>query len=192
MGYRHYFYAVPKTQIEAIRKCETNEEFCGWAESAGYEVDRYEDDPPYMPVYHLGKELYCFGKYVDWAFTMQGKNESIFSTEELQEHYEDYRPVICSQEDFFSVIDIYRKKIASYLESLLSDEKDMPSEQKCKRDIEERFDLWENCMGYYTVDTDLKKSYITSSWLYEYSIFELVRLYKTFDWDNDALVLIGW
>ena len=32
----------------------------------------------------------------------------------------------------------------------------------------------------------------TNSWSYEYSIFELVRLYKTFDWENDNLVLMGW
>ena len=27
---------------------------------------------------------------------------------------------------------------------------------------------------------------------YEYAIFELVRLYKIFDWENDDLVLVGW
>jgi hypothetical protein len=32
---------------------------------------------------------------------------------------------------------------------------------------------------------------INRSGLYEYAIFELVRVYKTFDWENDALVLIG-
>lgn len=29
-------------------------------------------------------------------------------------------------------------------------------------------------------------------WDYEYAIFELVRLYKSFDWENDELVLVGW
>lgn len=192
MGYRHYFHAVPKTQIEAIRKCKTNEEFCEWAESAGYEIDRCEDEPTYVPVYRLGEEIYEFGKYVEWAFAMQEKNESIFSSEELKECYEDYTPILCSKEDFLSVIDIYKKKIASYLESLLSNDEYATAEQKCQRDIKDRLDEWKNTFGYSPVNTDLDKAYITKSWLYEYSIFELVRLYKTFDWENDALMLVGW
>lgn len=137
MGYRHYFHAVPKTQIEAIRKCKTNEEFCEWAESAGYDIDRCEDEPTYVPVYRLGEEIYEFGKYVEWAFAMQEKNESIFISEELNKCYEDYTPVLCSKEDFLSVIDIYKKKIASYLESLLSNDEYATAEQKCQKDIAE-------------------------------------------------------
>lgn len=33
---------------------------------------------------------------------------------------------------------------------------------------------------------------VTNSWKYEYSIFELVKIYKTFDWDNDVLVYYGY
>jgi hypothetical protein len=33
---------------------------------------------------------------------------------------------------------------------------------------------------------------ITNSWKYEYGIFELVRIYKTFDWENDLLIYYGF
>lgn len=33
---------------------------------------------------------------------------------------------------------------------------------------------------------------VTTSWKYEYNIFELVRIYKTFDWENDILVYYGY
>jgi len=36
------------------------------------------------------------------------------------------------------------------------------------------------------------KDEITSSWKYEYSIFELVRIYKTFDWENNVMVHYGY
>lgn len=33
---------------------------------------------------------------------------------------------------------------------------------------------------------------ITTSWKYEYSLFELVRIWKTFDWKSNILILYGW
>jgi len=37
-----------------------------------------------------------------------------------------------------------------------------------------------------------KGDHITDSWKYEYNIFELVRIYKTFDWENDIMVYYGY
>ena len=192
MGYRHYFYAVPKSQIEEIRNCKTNEEFCDWAEKNGYDVERYEGEEPYCAVYHIGKEIYEFGKYVDWAFKMQERNESIFSSDELKERYSDYDPVLCSQDDFLAVINIYRDKIASYLQECLTDEEKITSEQQCKKDVKDRLYYWKNSFNHFPINTDLSNPKICNSWLYEYAIFELVRVYKTFDWQNDCLVLLGW
>jgi hypothetical protein len=192
MGYRHYFYAIPKKQIEGIRNCKTNEEFCTWAEKAGYEVEREEDEEPWVTVYHLGREIYEFGKYVDWAFDMQNKNESIFTYDELKERYSDYDPVICSKDDFLAAIDNYKQKIISYLEGCLEEEEGSTSEQKCVRDVKDRLYEWKNPYKYAAVDINDDRSCITTSWLYEYAIFELVRKYKTFDWENDCLVLLGW
>lgn len=197
MGYRHYFYSLPKTQIEEIKKCKTNDEFCDWAESKGYEVSRYKGEAPYCEVYNIGKEIYEFGKYVDWAFKMQEKNESIFTTEELKERYEDYAPVICTQEDFLFAIDCYKQKIIDYYKSLFElDEREkhhkITIEEKCKHHVKSQLGEWENGFGLCPIDTDLSHSYINRSWLYEYGIFELVRTYKTFDWKNNTLVLLGW
>lgn len=192
MGYRHYFYELPKTELEEIKKCKTNEEFCDWAESRGYEVGRYEGEKPYCAVYHIGKEIYEFGKYVDWAFKMQEKNDSIFDSEELKEQYVDYEPVLCSQEDFLFAINEYKQNIINYYKSLLEEEEGVPIEYKCKRHIKNQLGEWQNNFGICPIDTNLERQTINRSWLYEYSIFELVRVYKTFDWENNSLVLLGW
>lgn len=42
------------------------------------------------------------------------------------------------------------------------------------------------------IDLDENRERITGDWSYEYAIFELVRLYKVFDWENNELVLVGW
>lgn len=194
MGYRHYFYSVPKTQIDEIKQCKTNNEFCDWAEAKGYEVGRYEGEEPHCSVYKIGKEIYEFGKYVDWAFKMQEKNESIFGSEELKQRYVDYQPVLCSQEDFVFAINTYKQNIIDYYKGLLEEDKatKIPIEQKCKYHIESKLSEWENGFGICPIDTDLKRETINRSWLYEYAIFELVRVYKTFDWENNTLVLLGW
>lgn len=194
MGYRHYFYSVPKTQIAEIKRCKTNDEFCDWAETKGYEVERYEGEEPHCSIYKIGKEIYEFGKYVGWAFKMQSKNESIFGSEELNQRYANHQPVLCSQEDFVFAINTYKQSIIDYYKGLLEEDKEtkLTIEQKRKYYIESKLDEWENGFGLCPIDTDLKRETINRSWLYEYAIFELVRVYKTFDWESNALVLLGW
>jgi len=194
MGYRHYFYGLPKAQIGEIKQCKTNEEFCDWAESKGYEVERYDGEKPWVSVYKIGRELCEFGKYVDWAFDMQENNESIFGNQELKERYSDYAPVICTKEDFLFAINKYKEKVVAYYKGLLEGDKEsrLPIEERWKRHIEGQLTEWKNGFGYCAVNTDLSAKRITDSWLYEYAIFELVRVYKTFDWQNNTLVLLGW
>ena len=40
MGYRHYLYAIPKKQVEAIQSCKTNEDLVKVAELYGYKIDK--------------------------------------------------------------------------------------------------------------------------------------------------------
>lgn len=193
MGYRHYFYSIPKTEIEEIKRCKSIDDFCKFCIAHNYEVVDYGEGDSFVPVYNLGKEIYEFGKDVDWAFNLQEKNESIFGNAELKQQYDDYCPVVCTQEDFLFVIDEYKKKIINYYKKLLQEDgtHKLTNEQRWKWHLENQLWEWENEFGFSAVNTDLSKSFITNSWLYEYSIFELVRQYKTFDFENNALVLIG-
>lgn len=194
MGYRHYFYSVPKKEIEEIKQCKTKEKLLEWAKTKGYKTDDCEDDL-YFPSYRIGKEIYEFGKHVDWAFKMQEKNESIYGNGELKEFYNDERPVICSQDDFLTAIKIYKENIINYYKGLLEEEdkySKLTIEQRCRNHIENQLSEWENDFRLCPINTDLKVERINDSWLYEYAIFELVRVYKAFDWKNDTLVLLGW
>lgn len=72
MGYRYRFYAVPKTEIKEIQKCKTNKDWCDFARRNGYRTEYSDyDENDYFPPYNIGKELYDFGKYVDFAHDMQ-------------------------------------------------------------------------------------------------------------------------
>ena len=60
-------------------------------------------------------------------------------------------------------------------------------------EIRDKLDAWSGkYFGILPIDLDESRERITGDWSYEYAIFELVRLYKIFDWENDELVLVGW
>ncbi|WP_218964433.1 hypothetical protein, partial [Bacillus velezensis] len=44
----------------------------------------------------------------------------------------------------------------------------------------------------WALNTDINDSWLTSSWKYEYSIFELVRLLKTIDFEKETILFYGW
>ena len=62
-----------------------------------------------------------------------------------------------------------------------------------KQEAQNKIDSWSGkYFGISPIDLDENKEQIAGDWSYEYAIFELVRLYKIFDWENDELVLMGW
>lgn len=200
MGYRHYLYTVPKKQVAEIRACKSNKDWIDFAERYGY---MYDADVDGLAPYEIGTELYELGKYSEIAFKLESERPSLFTSEELKERYSDYGFALLTKDDFKAVIEAYRQKIIAYLESLLNPEDDpiIPSklskeERKhltIEHEIQDKIDSWSGkYFGILPIDLDETKERITGDWSYEYAIFELVRLYKIFDWENDDLVLVGW
>ena len=200
MGYRHYLYAVPKKQVAEIRTCKTIKDWIDFAKRHGY---RYDEDDEWFPPYRVGKELYELGKYSEIGFKLESERPSLFTSEELKERYSDDGFSLLTKDDFKAVIEEYRQKIINWLESLLNvDERICFSEEltkeqyqfeTLKQEVQDKIDSWSGkYFGISPIDLDESRERITGDWSYEYAIFELVRLYKIFDWGNDDLVLVGW
>ena len=200
MGYRHYLYAVPKKQVAEIQACKTIKDWIDFAKRHDY---RYDEDDEYLPPYRVGKELYELGKYSEIGFKLESERPSLFTSEELKEKYSDDGFALLTKDDFKAVIEAYRQKIIDWLESLLNPEDDpiIPSELSkeerkhltIEREIQDKIDSWSGkYFGISPIDLDESRERITGDWSYEHAIFELVRLYKIFDWENDDLVLVGW
>lgn len=201
MGYRHYLYAIPKKQVEEIQACRTNKDWIDFAESYGYKVDYNicDDGSGYFAPYNVGTELYELGKYSEIGFKLESERPSLFTSDELKGEYEDYGFALLTKDDFKAVIEFYRQKIIAWFKHLLNPEEDsiipskLPKEETWQHVIEDKIDSWSGkYLGIFPIDLDDNKERITGDWSYEYAIFELVRLYKAFDWENDDLVLIGW
>ena len=205
MGYRHYLYAVPKKQVAEIQACKTNDDLCKFAENYGYKVNRNYcgDGSGWVSPHKIGKELYDLGKYSEIGFKLESKRPSLFTSKELKERYSDDGFALLTKDDFKAVIEAYRQKIIKWLQSLLnvdericfSDEltKEQYQFETLKQETQDKLDSWSGkYFGISPIDLDESRERITGDWSYEYAIFELVRVYKTFDWENDDLVLVGW
>ena len=43
---------------------------------------------------------------------------------------------------------------------------------------------------YFNIDLSDRKL-VSGSWMYKYAIFDMIFIYKTFDWENDLMVVYG-
>lgn len=212
MGYRQYFYEVDKSKIEGIRQCQTEEELYNFCIKNGIDCDRYEYDDGEinycMPVYRLGKEIFEFGKYYENGEEIYKHGDSLFASNELNERYSDYGAIICDENAILCAIEWQKQHIIKMYENLVNntfeesyeryaypsdiDDKELHY-QRLLRHCKDYLYWWDPKFGGFSaVDMDKEKDGIVHSWLYEHTIFDLVRIYKTFDWENKCLLLCGW
>lgn len=213
MGYRTYIYSIPKREYNKIKSMSPNQlvDF--------YNIEVEEDGHWYRGVYEFGQELYEFGKYTD--FNPPKKSHSpFFKNKETRGRYEEYNFEVVTKDFLAYIIDTYKDEVKShYNNMLLPFFGDKPSkflnslkteyeypEKNYKFDFtkitqEEQnsmFKIIEHIRGMRTEWTQLtpfnleNEQSITTSWKYEYGIFELVRIYKSFDWKRNIMYYAGW
>ena len=141
-----------------------------------------EDNSPYYPDFHT--QLYELGKYFEftkgivpfYSFDIYKECECefyIMSKEELKELIIDYHEIIYQ----------YFERMAQGVEDEITPE----------QHIKEKARKW--CSKFhdpYYLDQEKTDGEIVNSWSYEYAIFNLVYIYRTFDWENDYLIYSAW
>jgi len=199
MGYRTYIGKIAKTEWEKITDLSKKEL---------YKIHDENPEDGWVGPYDICKPLYEFGKYTEFD---DGKYYTpFFRNNETQEYYNgDHDFHIVGKEYLELIIKHYSQKIKSYYSDMLksfSDDNgrfdikslDTPENKKgvmecighC-RDLALEWGIsgWFEDSLPYNLENG---GSVTTSWKYEYSIFELVRLYKTFDWENDLLIYYGY
>lgn len=206
MGYRHYFYKVKKADVETVKDM-TNEQLVKYAEANGVEVDEW-DGHKYVNFINdkfLNKvEVYCLGKlyWDDTAELIYNKGTPLFSVPEVQKVFEEYVPYVVGKEGLLEAIRIYHDKVLKFYKSLLVDgeERRLPFGITLTVDDVKSVDKVLECISdkirdisYGIVDTNNSNKWeVTSSWDYEYAIFNLVHILKSIDWEQDTLLFYGW
>ena len=208
MGYRHYFYKVSKKDVEEIRNLTYPEllEYCK-KNSRGYEEEDYGDDELeiYIDIHKMVPQVtvFEFGKYYENAEAIQKHSEKLFTDESVMERFEDYEPHISGEKALECAIEWQIGKIRSHFESLLWTDEEMKKKVDDFEHYDERsqFDRllndarrkareWgDKRLLPFSLDRDRP---MIGSWLYEYTIFELVKLHREMDWEKDCLLFYGW
>lgn len=100
-----------------------------------------------------------------------------------------------------NVIEDYRKIVfESYKKCFEVSRKLCKKEEVAEEDLTKLFmefcgkvSEWEGkYLKPYWLDEDSTDGFISRSWKYEYAIFNLVYIYRSFDFENDFLIFSGW
>jgi hypothetical protein len=214
MGYRNYFAIIEKDKADNILNASKEEqirfivdgirnEYKSNPQYAEDEVAEYletgEVDYWRMKNYIGLQEIHECGKYFDYE-----------TSDEIKEDCKDYSDddtefciiqpkalLICAEHYKQNAAKWWRNLIRSLDmtdEEIKEDWKNYPGgkrpdiKQKLEwhvRDLEDK--------GINILNTDLNDKYsLTTSWLYEYTMFELIHLYKSIDWNKYYLVWLGY
>jgi hypothetical protein len=203
MGYRHYFYKVKKADVETIKDMDY-EQLKKYVTERGRE---FVDDENYVNFDDVisQTEVHEFGKlyWDNTAKRIYDKGTPLFSKKETQDAFDDYNPYIVGKEGLLEAISIYQEKVLNYYKGLLVDGEerqllfgitltveDVKSMDKVLEHLSDKISRISYC-GIANIDEDSKWQ-VTSSWEYEHSIFNLVHILKSIDWQEDTILFYGW
>lgn len=197
MGYRYRLGKVSKKDHEEKFKGKTYEEL-----KKNYKLDDDSFPLAYPPEY---TELYELGKYFEMNYDC-----SPFYAFDIKEH--DYDFWIMEKTGLEKIIAQFHTEIKKYYEirlkivqeETLSEQEQQECgiffaeeniQEKLKNAIIHHFSNkvsdWSLKFGLRPYSLDKEKDLI-QSWSYEYVIFQLVEIYRNFDWENDYLIYSAW
>ena len=145
-------------------------------------------------------DLIELGKYSDEGFELSARKYKVrklkkqinLLIENCSDEDSDFN--IITQEDFVWLIEKYKERTVNYWKKILSDERiesyDKVYENagdKCKYYVQDLLH-WEK----FLINTDLNNKWILqTTWKYEYELFNLLHIYKTIDWENNIVFIVG-
>lgn len=217
MGFRNYFYTLPKKEYNKWKNISFEEldRLSYEKNGKGRSQEDWEDDRCLIEPWKEGKQIYEFGKYVSFKYP-EKSFKPFFKDGKLMERFSDYDLLVVNKDFFLAVINHYSENVKEYYNEMLTpifgtlnnmnlrrgneatfirkwdfslmteDEKNKVME--CLLHVKDMACEWE----YFKHPYDLENDRLCKSWKYEYTIFELVRLYKTFNWNKDVLIWCGW
>ena len=126
------------------------------------------------------QEIYEFGKYVDAEL-----RDGLITIKDMDD--EDCEFQIIDIESLVPIITHYASKFSTFLESLKDNTNDVYNHQTY---IEEQITRWSK-PDTYIYNLNKNKENLVNSWEYQYEIFDLIRIYKTFDTEKYHLLWLG-
>ena len=128
------------------------------------------------------KEDYCIG---DLPIEMSKLGTPFYTQAETQELFEHYCPRVLDHNQFKLIIDVMRREAYKMFEEAEQDIDLM------RAMIHKRKQVWEaEYITPYNLDERSKE--LVRAFNIDYQIWDVVRMYKTIDWNKDTVILFGW
>lgn len=160
-------------------------------EEESYEIDNGETYIERCPIVNGDKVLWNEGTDILCDMTKEEINNPLYFREILKEGEFEFHEV--TKEGLKYFIEKYKERIIKiFEEALKSDDERHPFYPSLKQYAKEKLRNWK-----YNVCVDLRPCLdediynVTNDLSYEYCIFNLVALYKNFDFENNMLVIHG-
>lgn len=208
MSYRYRFIKVPKKIADDVRNLSYDDLKEYYSEQNCHKNNlshpQYDVEEESFAVWSMfqQEEIYDFA-LLPLLNSLLPKCEPFFTNANTNEMFEHYNIRMANEQVFLLAIDLLRKQVEEYFADLLK------QKPECwQHHIQSKLEEWQPLSktlelddgkdhsklneNHYPYDTNREKPTIVTSWLYEYSIFELVRKYKEFDWENYVLMIYGW
>lgn len=177
MGYRKYFAVVNKEKTEPFRRLGANY----------FAVE--DEDECHRAFYQLvgekfgQRESFCLGKP-----NLDMKNaEPFFYSEETQDMCAHYAPYVVNKYMMVDALEEMRKFVLNYY----TDAKKHGAAH-CIAAVTEKVNIWSSPYGVKPYNLSTMNPNIVNVMMTEYEIFELVRIYKSVDWEKEYVVYFGW
>lgn len=185
MGYRNYIGSISKREYNKIKKLP-KEEF--------YKLRGVDPEDDYIGPYNIVKDIYEFGKYCD--FPLKGLTKKFFTDKAFHDDMNNDGELVLVDKRFMEmVIKHYHEKIKAYYADMLDgidmDDKTTWTPEKFTKLFQHVRSMsieWRQLTPYDLENGDS----VTTSWKYEYELFELVRIYKSFDWKKNVMAYYGY
>lgn len=203
MGYRNYIGTFDNVKHNAIKDMTLAELKKWYTTATGKTVDG-EYDPSIRP-YDIANKRYELGKYCELEF-LTPEETRVFTHDECEQYFnEEDELKIIGKKGFEAIIEDYRQKISKHFNDLVAQiDREEPADEidiklglvpSIDKHIKDKAKEWgENCDKYklFPYNLSLQSENVVGSWKYEYAIFDLVRLYKSIDWENEQVLIMGW
>ena len=197
MGYRIYIGAINNTKLDRIKNIDSIEKIKRIIATWNSKISLDEDEKYYLFVGDItDRNIDQIGDVaIDTEYGIP--RIPLFLNEDVNKKVtEENHLFLLPKENLLLLIKAYQKRVAKYLNGIIEDTKRKEEEpyamgQTALQYLEQKAREWSRENSIIDINEENKER-IVSSWDYEYNIFDLVHLYKSFDFDNETLVVFAY
>ena len=195
MSHRFYLVSMPREVYLKVMPAKNLTELDAILKNLGYPKGHPHNAGDVLDYDKFAITEYEFGSnFWDEAEKIIADCEATWCVSPLFHEYKECAPHVVKEHTLKTIINVIKENIIDYYKSLLKGD-DTTRYAMMRTHVEDTIREWEpefrpDIMSPINFNRNDEK--LTNSWRYEYSIWELVKLYKSFDFEKNTMLFVGW